>query len=71
MDESPRAQIDAYLPHLHGLIQRGRQLRDVLMTDSSNLSVIAATRVWQQDCGVTIDQLSGGSKAHWLTRCSK
>ncbi len=30
--------------------------------------MIAATRVWQEDCGVTINQLSGGSKAHWLAR---
>src|SRR5262249_54889099 len=29
---------------------------------------IAATRAWQEDCGVTINQLSGGSKAHWLAR---
>jgi len=36
--------------------------------DSSNKSSIAATRAWQEDCGVTINQLSGGSKAHWLAR---
>jgi hypothetical protein len=29
---------------------------------------MAATRKWQEDCGVTINQLSGGSKAHWLAR---
>jgi hypothetical protein len=27
-----------------------------------------ANRAWQQDCGVAINQLSGGSKAHWLAR---
>ncbi len=68
MDESLRAEIDAYLPHLDCLIQRGRQLRHSLTTDSSDMSALAATRVWQQDCGVTINQLSGGSKAHWLAR---
>src|ERR1700730_2673861 len=68
MDESLRALIDAYLPHLDRLIQRGRQLGYALMTDSSNMSALAATRVWQQDCGVTVNQLSGGSKAHWLAR---
>ena len=68
MDEGLRAQIEAYLPHLDHLIQRGRQLRDALMTASSNVSAIAATRAWQQDCRVTINQLSGGSKAHWLAR---
>jgi hypothetical protein len=29
---------------------------------------MAAMRTWQEDCGVTINQLSGGSKAHWLAR---
>ncbi len=59
MDEGLRAQIEAYLPHLDHLIQRGRQLRDALMTASSSVSAIAATRAWQQDCGVTINHLSG------------
>jgi hypothetical protein len=39
-----------------------------LATDPSNQSAITATRVWQEDCGVTVNQLSGGSKAHWLAR---
>jgi hypothetical protein len=68
MDESLRAQIDTYLSHLHGLVGRGLQLRDTLAADPSNESAIAATRAWQEDCGVTINQLSGGSKAHWLAR---
>jgi len=68
IDESPRAQIETYLSHLDGLIRRGREVRDTLATDSSNQSAIAATRAWQEDCGVTINQLSGGSKAHWLAR---
>jgi len=68
MDESQRAQIETYLSHLEGLMRRGRELRDTLATDPSNPSAIAATRAWQEDCGVTINQLSGGSKAHWLAR---
>src|SRR6266853_5417138 len=68
MDESLRAQIETYLSHLDGLIRRGRQVRDALRTNPSSRSAIAATRVWQQDCGVTVNQLSGGSKAHWLAR---
>src|SRR3984893_7199635 len=68
MDESLRAQIETYLFHLDGLIRRGRQVRDTLTDDPFNKSAIAATRVWQEDCGVTINQLSGGSKAHWLAR---
>jgi hypothetical protein len=68
MDESLRAQIETYLSHLDSLIRRGRQLRDTLKTDPSSKSAIAATRAWHEDCGVTVNQLSGGSKAHWLAR---
>ncbi len=68
MDESQRVQIETYLSHLDGLIRCGRQLSDTLATDPSDESTIAVTRVWQEDCGVTINQLSGGSKAHWLAR---
>ncbi len=65
---SQQAQVEIYLSHLEGLIRRGQAVRDKLATDPSDPSVIAATRVWQEDCGVTINQLSGGSKAHWLAR---
>ena len=68
MDESRRAQIHTYLSHLSSLIRRGRELRDNLATDPSSKSAQLATRGWQQDCGVAINQLSGGSKAHWLAR---
>jgi hypothetical protein len=68
MDESRRTQIDSNLSHLEGLIRRGRQLRDTLAEDPSNKSALVANRAWQQDCGVAINQLSGGSKAHWLAR---
>jgi hypothetical protein len=68
IDESTRSQIDIYLTHLGGLIRRGRQVRDDLASDLSNPAAMAATRTWQEDCGVTINQLSGGSKAHWLAR---
>ncbi len=68
MDESLRAQIETYLSHLDNLIRRGRQVRATLTADPSSSSAIAATRAWQEDCGVTVNQLSGGSKAHWLAR---
>src|SRR5258706_3503200 len=68
MDESLRSQVENYLSHLDGLIRRGCQLREALRKDPSSKSIIAALRVWQEDCGVTINQLSGGSKAHWLAR---
>ncbi|MCU1303228.1 MAG: hypothetical protein JWQ87_3512 [Candidatus Sulfotelmatobacter sp.] len=68
MEESLRTQIETYLAHLDGLIARGHQLRDQLASDPSDASAINVTRRWQEDCGVTINQLSGGSKAHWLAR---
>lgn len=68
MDNNLRTQIETYLSHLDGLIRRGRQVCATLATDPSNPSAMAATRAWQEDCGVTINQLSGGSKAHWLAR---
>lgn len=68
MEESLRTQIETYLSHLDGLIRRGHQLRETLSADPSDAAVVTATRRWQEDCGVTINQLSGGSKAHWLAR---
>jgi hypothetical protein len=68
IDESLQTQIETYLSHLEGLIRRGQKVREALAIDSSNESTIAATRAWQEDCGVTINQLSGGSKAHGLAR---
>ncbi|HXO05781.1 MAG TPA: hypothetical protein VN884_09150, partial [Candidatus Sulfotelmatobacter sp.] len=68
MDESLKTQIETYLTHLSGLIRRGRELRDTLTAEPANPAAMAATRTWQEDCGVTINQLSGGSKAHWLAR---
>ena len=79
-----QAQAENYLSHLDRLIRRGRQLRDTLASDPASSSALdmararaldpararalAATRLWQQDCATTINQLSGGSKAHWLAR---
>jgi hypothetical protein len=68
MDESLGTQIATYLSHLDGLIRRGRQVHNTLATDPSSISAMTATRRWQEDCGVTVNQLSGGSKSHWLAR---
>jgi hypothetical protein len=68
MDENLQVQIETYLSCLDGLIRRGCQIRDTLETDPSNSSAMATTRVWQEECGVTVNQLSGGNKAHWLAR---
>ena len=68
MDQSPQPQVQAYLARLDALIRAGQRLRQVLLTDSSRESTIRAIGAWQQECGMTISQLSGGSKAHWLAR---
>jgi hypothetical protein len=68
IDESVRTQVEIYLAHLAGLIERGQKLHDELLADPANGVAITATRRWQEDCGVAINQLSGGSKAHWLAR---
>ena len=68
MDESLRAQIDSSLSQLDALIQRGRRICDSLAADPGDKSALVANRAWQQDVGMLIHQLSGGSKAHWLSR---
>ena len=68
MDESVRAQIATQLSHLDGLIRRGHQILERLAGGASSPVVMAETRAWQEHCGATINQLSGGSKAHWLAR---
>lgn len=68
MVENLRAQIDTYLSHLDDLMRRGRQVRNALTTDPSRKSAVAAARAWQEDCGATVHQLSGGNKGHWLAR---
>ena len=68
IDEGLRVQIETYLSRLDGLIRRGRKLREILAADGASASVIADTRAWQEDCGITVNELSGSSKAHWLAR---
>jgi len=68
MDETLQAQIETYLARLADLIRRGRELGNALATNPADGSVIMATRLWQQDVGVAVNELSGGSKAHWLAR---
>ena len=60
MDDNLRHQRDTSLVQLEALTRRGHQIRNTPAAD--------ATRAWQQDCAAAINQLSGGSKAHWLAR---
>jgi len=65
MDDSLQTQRDVALAHLNRLIARGRQIADRLKTIQDSAVDI---RAWQQDCATAINELSGGSKAHWLSR---
>jgi hypothetical protein len=62
MDTSP------YRSHLDRLIRHGRALRDTLTIDPASRSTTASIRIWQQDSATLVNQLSGGVKAHWLSR---
>jgi hypothetical protein len=66
MENSTRP-LNEYLLRLDDLIRKGRELRGQLSADRSRVS-IAIVRSWQQDCAVAVNELSGGSKAHWLAR---
>jgi len=68
MDDALRAQIESYKTRLDMLVHRGRDIRDALLSAPADAAALAAARRWQQDCGVTINELSGSSKAHWLAR---
>ena len=68
MDESLRAHRDGYLLQIGTLVRHGRQLSATLATDPGNGATLATTRIWQQDCAALVNQLSGGVKAHWLSR---
>jgi hypothetical protein len=68
MDATLHGQIQAYLSQLDALIQRGRELRDLVALHPADSSIAAAIRHWQNDCGIAINELSGGSKAHWLAK---
>jgi hypothetical protein len=73
----PRA---ASLALLGGLIRRGRELRErstqhsqntqsqLGSADSAHSAVSPDIRIWQADCAAAVNELSGGSKAHWLSR---
>ena len=68
MDDTLRAQRDFALGQLEELARRGRQLRDALAARPDDAPSLAAARAWQQSAAAAIHQLSGGSKAHWLSR---
>jgi hypothetical protein len=61
-------QIDAALAHVNALMRRGRAIADRIALDCADAIALTDARIWQHDCAAAISQLSGGSKAHWLSR---
>jgi hypothetical protein len=53
---------DHALRQFDDLIRRGRDLRGAPPDAGAEL------RIWQRDCAALVNELSGGSKAHWLSR---
>ena len=68
MADSPRDPRDTAIRHVESLIQRGVELQQQLSADASAPGAVNQTRAWQQQCAAAITHLSGGSKAHWLSR---
>src|SRR5204863_266464 len=62
------AQRDFAVGQLENLTRRGRQLSDALAANPDAAPSLAAARAWQQAAAAAIHQLSGGNKAHWLSR---
>jgi hypothetical protein len=66
--DAMRVQLEASLARLNALIRRGRELGGALAIDPMSDVAQAGARIWQRDCAAAVSQLSGGSKAHWLSR---
>jgi hypothetical protein len=62
------AEVDASIAQLTALARRGREIHAQLAVDPSAAAPLAAARIWQHDCAAVVSQLSGGNKAHWLSR---
>lgn len=60
--------IATYRHRLDHLSMEGRQLRAALANFPDGSAQLQALHVWQRECAATVSQLSGGSKAHWLSR---
>ena len=66
MDGSVRAEVATFLHRLDHLTREGDRLLDAVTPDPSGS--LEHVSLWQRECAATISQLSGGSKAHWLSR---
>jgi hypothetical protein len=53
---------------LDRLADRGRRLQSSLDAGAAGGQTMDAMRRWQSDVASTVNELSGGSKAHWLSK---
>jgi len=61
--------VDAFRHRIEHLKRQGHVLRAQVADGSAVDSVsLSNVRAWQQQCGIAVNELSGGSKAHWLAR---
>jgi hypothetical protein len=67
MSDGPLSQRDVALLQVETLIHRGEQLQQSAI-DAAGAARDDGLRAWQQQCAAAIHHLSGGSKAHWLSR---
>jgi len=68
MADSPRDARDTAIRHVDLLIHRGQELQQQLAADTTAPADVNQVRAWQQQCAEAVTHLSGGSKAHWLSR---
>lgn len=66
MNRSLHGEVAAFRHRLDHLARQGCRLRDALTLDPNGSRELVS--LWQRECAATISQLSGGSKAHWLSR---
>src|SRR5213082_377081 len=62
----PQAARDTALSHIESLIRRGEELQQ--RDEAVSAARIDAIGAWQRQCAAASVHLSGGSKAHWLSR---
>src|SRR6185295_8693886 len=68
MTDIPRDARETAIRHVDALIERGEALQRRLSAEATGPAGVDEMRAWQQQCAAAVTHLSGGSKAHWLSR---
>jgi hypothetical protein len=58
----------AHRSRLEALVARGQEIRERSITNAPHPDVLEQVRDWQRGCAAIVNELSAGSKAHWLSR---